>query len=141
LRKRWRGPTCPFFLIGDLWGILTSFFLFFSPNFTSSTILYFRSTQVDPFEEFVISDVELLQIRFQRFGALHVSSKSSSMSLLSLLLWFVCLATESQLTEDKKMLECVALSQIPDFQSGFSSDSSFLGLSTRSTRPRVLGFS
>ncbi|KAG5632745.1 hypothetical protein H5410_004462, partial [Solanum commersonii] len=93
-------------------------------------------TQVDPFEEFVISDVE--QIRFQRFGALHVSSKSSSMSLLSLLLWFICLATESQLTEDKKMLECVALSQIPDFQSGFSSDSSFLGLSTRSTRPRMI---
>ncbi|KAG5582373.1 hypothetical protein H5410_053000 [Solanum commersonii] len=31
------------------------------------------------------------------------------MSLLSLLLWFVCLATESQLTKDKKMLECVAL--------------------------------
>ncbi|KAG5571951.1 hypothetical protein H5410_061717 [Solanum commersonii] len=34
------------------------------------------------------------------------------------------------------MLVCVALSQIPDFRSGFSSDSSFLGLSARSIRPR-----
>uniref|UniRef100_M1BN92 Uncharacterized protein n=1 Tax=Solanum tuberosum TaxID=4113 RepID=M1BN92_SOLTU len=38
------------------------------------------------------------------------------MSSLSLLLWFVCLATESQLTEDKKVLERVALSQILDFR-------------------------
>ncbi|KAG5571952.1 hypothetical protein H5410_061718 [Solanum commersonii] len=38
----------------------TSSSQFFYLNFTSSTILYFQSTQVDSFEDFVICDVDLL---------------------------------------------------------------------------------
>lgn len=50
MRKRWRGPTCPFFLIGDLWGILTSFFqhklLFFSIFNINLILLYGRVDQI-----------------------------------------------------------------------------------------------